>query len=146
MAKSTFVYVTYIRTTPEKLWHALTDGEFSRKYWLGARCDSDFKTGSPWRLVFDDGRVADSGEILESDPPRRLVVSREALGEGRIEPRADGRALVAAGEAALRCASIIGCTCIDRHAPPTPTPSLRRPAHGRCAGRRSIRQGHVVCA
>lgn len=74
MAKSTFVYVTYIRTTPQKLWHALTDREFSKQYWFGACCDSDFKAGSPWRLVFDDGRVADSGEILESDPPKRLVI------------------------------------------------------------------------
>lgn len=36
--------------------------------------ESDFKTGSPWKLVFDDGRLADSGEILASDPPRRLVI------------------------------------------------------------------------
>jgi uncharacterized protein YndB with AHSA1/START domain len=90
MAKSTFVYVTYIRTTPEKLWHALTDGEFSRKYWLGARCDSDFKAGSPWRLVFDDGRVADSGEILESDPPRRLVI--KWLNQWNAEMNAEGPA------------------------------------------------------
>jgi uncharacterized protein YndB with AHSA1/START domain len=71
---SQFVYVTYIRTTPEKLWAALTDAEFTKKYWLGAKVESDFKVGSAWKLVFDDGRVADSGEILESDPPRRLAI------------------------------------------------------------------------
>jgi uncharacterized protein YndB with AHSA1/START domain len=73
-ATSKFVYVTYIRTTPEKLWQALTQADITKKYWLGASVECDFKVGSPWKLVFDDGRLADSGEILESDPPRRLVI------------------------------------------------------------------------
>jgi uncharacterized protein YndB with AHSA1/START domain len=85
---SKFVYVTYIRTTPEKLWHALTDPEFSRQYWLGARVKCDFKAGSPWKLVFDDGRLADSGEILESDPPRRLVI--KWLNQWNAEIKAEG--------------------------------------------------------
>ena len=74
MAKPRFVYVTYIRTTPEKLWAALTDPQTIRKYWFGMTADCDWKVGSAWRLKFEDGRVADSGEILESDPPRRLVI------------------------------------------------------------------------
>lgn len=74
-AKSKFVYVTYIRTTPEKLWEAFTNPEMNRLYWFGAAQDSDFKKGSPWRIVFADGRVADTGEVVESDPPRRLVLS-----------------------------------------------------------------------
>ena len=74
MSKPTFVYVTYIRTTPEKLWAALTDPHTIGKYWLGITAESDFKPGSPWRLTFEDGRVADSGEILESVPPGRLVI------------------------------------------------------------------------
>jgi len=69
-----FLYVTYIRTTPEKLWSALTAPDVMKKYWFGMHQDSDWKPGSPWRLVFGDGRVADTGEILESDPPRRLVI------------------------------------------------------------------------
>ena len=72
---SKFVYVTYIRTTPEKLWEAFTKPELNRLYWFGAAQESDFKKGSPWRIVFADGRVADTGEVLESDPPRRLVLS-----------------------------------------------------------------------
>lgn len=71
---STFVYVTYIRTSPEKLWAALTDAETMKLYWFGMHCESDFKAGSPWRLVFEDGRIADTGEILEAEPPKRLVV------------------------------------------------------------------------
>jgi uncharacterized protein YndB with AHSA1/START domain len=71
---STFIYVTYIRTTPDKVWAALTNPEIMRRYWLGATGESDFKPGSPWRLVFDDGRVADAGEIVEAEPNRRLVI------------------------------------------------------------------------
>jgi uncharacterized protein YndB with AHSA1/START domain len=74
MADSRFVYVTFIRTTPGELWTALTSPEFTRKYWFGVHCESDWKAGSPWRLVYPDGRVADSGEIVEADPPKRMVI------------------------------------------------------------------------
>jgi uncharacterized protein YndB with AHSA1/START domain len=75
MPKSTFVYVTYIRTTPEKLWSALTtDTEFMKQYWFGYHCHSDWKPGSAWRMVTDSGAVCDAGEIVESQPPRRLVI------------------------------------------------------------------------
>ena len=74
MAKSIFVYVTYIRTTPEKLWAALTDAEFTRQYWFGMRCESQWTTGSPWKLVSGEGQVFDAGEIIEAMAPRRLVI------------------------------------------------------------------------
>ncbi len=74
MAKSTFVYVTYIRTTPEKLWSALTDVECMKQYWFGVRCESQWTAGSSWKLVYPDGRNTDSGEIVEAEPPRRLVI------------------------------------------------------------------------
>jgi len=74
MARSTFVYVTYIRTTPQKLWSALTDAEFIKQYWLGMRCESRWTAGSPWKLIAGDGQIFDSGEILEADPPRRLAI------------------------------------------------------------------------
>ena len=75
MANDRFVYVTFIRTTPEGLWQALTTAEFQRQYWFGMHIDSDFKAGSSWTLQFEDGRIADEGEVLESDAPRRLVIS-----------------------------------------------------------------------
>jgi uncharacterized protein YndB with AHSA1/START domain len=72
--KPKFVYVTYIRTTPERLWAALTDPQTIRKYWFGMTAESDFRPGSSWGLKFEDGRTADTGEILEADLPRRLVI------------------------------------------------------------------------
>jgi uncharacterized protein YndB with AHSA1/START domain len=74
MTRSSFVYVTYIRTTPENLWEALTDSQFVRKYWFGATIECGWKKGAPWKMLFPDGRVADTGEILEIDPPRRVVI------------------------------------------------------------------------
>jgi uncharacterized protein YndB with AHSA1/START domain len=72
--KPKFVYVTYIRTTPEKLWHALTDPETMKQYWFGVHGESEWKAGASWRLVFADGKVADTGEIIEAKPPERLVI------------------------------------------------------------------------
>jgi len=74
MTRSTFVYVTYIRTTPEKLWTALTNSEFMKQYWFGMRCESDWTAGSAWNLVSNDGQIFDAGSIVESEPPRRLVI------------------------------------------------------------------------
>ena len=71
---SSFVYVTYIRTTPEELWTALTTSEFVKKYWFRMNFETDWKVGSPWKLMFPDGRIADIGEIVELDPPRRIVL------------------------------------------------------------------------
>ena len=75
MANSRFVYVTYIRTTPEKLWQALIDPEFTRQYWSETRQESEWKPGASWRIMIPDGRTADSGEILEIEPPRKLVLT-----------------------------------------------------------------------
>jgi uncharacterized protein YndB with AHSA1/START domain len=74
MSKASFVYVTYIRTTSEKLWQALIDPEFNRRYWIGAHQESSWKKGEPWKIVFDDGRMADSGEILDIEPGKRIVI------------------------------------------------------------------------
>lgn len=74
MNKTTFAYVTYIRTTPERLWEALTSAEFIGQYWFGSTVESDWKTGSSWKLSHADGSLADTGEILEAVPGRRLVI------------------------------------------------------------------------
>jgi len=91
MARSTFVYVTYIRTTPEKLWSALTDAEFMRQYWFGSYCESQWTAGSSWKNVYPDGRITDVGEIVEAEPPRRLVIRWQH--QDNPELKAEGESL-----------------------------------------------------
>jgi uncharacterized protein YndB with AHSA1/START domain len=77
MNKPGFVYVTYISTTPEKLWKALTDGEATRQYWRHDNV-SDWKVGSKWDHRRSDGEVGKidiTGKVVESDPPKRLVIT-----------------------------------------------------------------------
>ena len=88
MAKSSFVYVTYIRTTEEKLWEALTDSQFVRKYWFDATIDCTWKKESTWKMFFADGRLADMGKILEIDPPRRIMIHWQ--NEWKLEFKAEG--------------------------------------------------------
>ena len=70
-----FAYVIYIRTTTEKLWRALIEPEFTRQYWAGTWQESEWRKGAAWRIMKPDGAVADSGEVLEIEPGRRLVVT-----------------------------------------------------------------------
>jgi uncharacterized protein YndB with AHSA1/START domain len=76
-SKPTYVYVTYIKTTAEKVWQALTDGEVTRQYWGGQQNVSDWQVGSEWRhQMADDPSLVDGvGTVVEVDRPRRLVVT-----------------------------------------------------------------------
>src|SRR5262245_57405132 len=92
MARSTFVYVTYIRTTPEKLWSALTDDvEFMKQYWFGVHCESEWTTGSSWKMVSPSGQILDAGEIIESDPPRRLLIRWQHQSKPELKAEGDSR-------------------------------------------------------
>jgi uncharacterized protein YndB with AHSA1/START domain/DNA-binding transcriptional ArsR family regulator len=72
MEKPEFVYVTYIRTTPERIWQALTDPSFTARYW-GRTYDTDWAKGSTYGVTQSGVRVDDHEQvILESDPPHRL--------------------------------------------------------------------------
>jgi uncharacterized protein YndB with AHSA1/START domain len=73
-AANSFVYVTYIRTTAERLWSALTTSDFAKQYWLGIEPQAEWKVGGAWKLVFPDGRVADTGEIVEFQPSKKLAI------------------------------------------------------------------------
>ena len=75
MAESEFVYVTYIRTTAEKLWQALTEPEFTRKFWVDTVQECEWKEGARWTLRVPDGRAADTGEVVEIDRPSKLVLT-----------------------------------------------------------------------
>lgn len=84
--KPSFVYVTYIESTPEKVWHALTDADASGTYW-GHRNISDWQAGSSWEHQRTDGSgIADVvGEVVESRPPKRLVTTWSDPGAGPDE-------------------------------------------------------------
>jgi uncharacterized protein YndB with AHSA1/START domain len=71
MSKPEFVYTTYIETTAEKLWRALTDGDFTERYWFGHRATSDWQVGSAYRFARPDHVI--EGKVLISDPPRQLA-------------------------------------------------------------------------
>ena len=97
MSKPQFVYTTYIETTAEQLWRALTDGDFTERYWFGHRITSDWKVGSAYGFT-NQGKPMVEGKVLVSDPPRRLAYTwynrkEEAKGEGTsrvtfdLEPR-----------------------------------------------------------
>jgi uncharacterized protein YndB with AHSA1/START domain len=81
MSKPEFVYVTYIETTPEKLWDALTNGDFTERYWFGYRVTSDWNVGSPHHFTKDGGRSV-QGEVLIADPPRKLAYTWDVVKEG----------------------------------------------------------------
>jgi len=70
-----FVYTTYIRSTPEKVWQAITNPEFARQYWANGNI-SDWKKGSEWKHIDEKtGQVRIVGKVLEINPPKRLVLS-----------------------------------------------------------------------
>jgi uncharacterized protein YndB with AHSA1/START domain len=89
MARSTFIYVTYIRTTQEKLWSALTDAEFMKQYWFGMRCESQWKPGASWKLISGEGQIYDAGEIIEAEPPRRLVIRWQHQNKPELKAEGD---------------------------------------------------------
>jgi uncharacterized protein YndB with AHSA1/START domain len=74
MSKPEFVYTTYIETTAEKLWQALTDGDFTERYWFGHRVTSDWKPGSSYRFA-SRGTPSVEGKVLVSEPHRQLSYS-----------------------------------------------------------------------
>jgi uncharacterized protein YndB with AHSA1/START domain len=85
--KPEFIYVTYIETTPEKLWEALTSSDFTKRYWWDTRVVSDWKVGSPFSLVLN-GKTTDVGEVLEAERPRRLSYTfRHILNEAARNER-----------------------------------------------------------
>ena len=88
MDKPQFVYVTYISTSPETLWNALLDPKMTAQYWQHTNV-SDWKPGSPWehRACDDKGTLRLVGKVIESSPPRRLVVTWAAPADAAQEAK-----------------------------------------------------------
>jgi uncharacterized protein YndB with AHSA1/START domain len=86
MSKPEFVYVIYVQAPQAKVWEALTNGEHTKHFW-SRYVQSDWKVGS--RVEFlraDKSKLSHDGEVLEIDPPNRLVMSFDVSAEGMVEP------------------------------------------------------------
>lgn len=68
-------YDVQVNASPERVWQALTDPEFTQQYYFNTRVESDWKRGSPVRYRNPQGKVDLEGEVLEHEPPRRLVTT-----------------------------------------------------------------------
>jgi uncharacterized protein YndB with AHSA1/START domain len=73
--KPATVYTIYIASTPPKVWEALTDAEFSRRYFFGNAVEVDLRIGGAYVVRTPDGSLHISGEVIECDPPRKLTVT-----------------------------------------------------------------------
>ncbi len=92
--RSRFVYVIYIRSTPQKVWKALTDSKFIRQYWFGMDIQSAWKKGSPWKMTLPDGMPTDTGKILEIEPPKRMVIHWQHEWQKDIKAEGPGRCTI----------------------------------------------------
>ena len=79
MERPDHVYAIYIKASPERIWRAMTDGTETARYFYGTSIESDFTPGSRVVYTYPDGRLASEGEILEVEPPHRLVMTFQAL-------------------------------------------------------------------
>lgn len=75
MSKPQFVYTTFIATTPEQLWKALTTAEFTQHYWGGRQYETTWQVGAPIKICKPDGESEVHGEILQCEPPKVLAYS-----------------------------------------------------------------------
>ncbi len=85
MTTESTVYVTYIGSSPEKVWLALTSAEFTRQYFFGRSIESDWKVGSPWRLIKPDSTSDVTGKVRECDPPRKLLITWKVEGSAEFK-------------------------------------------------------------
>jgi uncharacterized protein YndB with AHSA1/START domain len=85
------VFEIYIKTTPERLWEAITDGEMRSKYNFGSRISSDWTPGSRYEMSHPGAGPLGEGENLEIDPPRRLVQSMVALWDEDVKSEGTSR-------------------------------------------------------
>ncbi len=79
MSKPHRLFVTYIRTTPELLWQALIQSDFTKRYFFSCAVESTWERGAPISYRMDDGTKAAEGEILDIEAPKRLVMSWRSL-------------------------------------------------------------------
>ena len=88
----TYVYATYIRTTPEKLWEALTGGDFTEQYWMGYRMEIEQRAGGRFRMVPPKGVPSkwNDGKVLACEPGRKLVFEFSIKDAPEVAAKRDG--------------------------------------------------------
>jgi uncharacterized protein YndB with AHSA1/START domain len=91
MSKPEYIYETYIRATPEKVWEALTSAAFTSQYFHGAGVRSDWQIGSPVVFEGDDGNALVDGEILVANRPTRLSFSWRSLYDEELATESPSR-------------------------------------------------------
>lgn len=97
------VYQIYIRTTPERLWHAITDPAQTARYYYGTSVHSDWQPGSPLTYTYPDGSVAAEGKVLAVDPPHSLTMEFNAVWDDAIRDEPPVRQTWAIEEAGEMC-------------------------------------------
>jgi uncharacterized protein YndB with AHSA1/START domain len=75
------VFTTFIRSTPELIWRALTESDFTTRYWYGSSIESSWTPGDPWQLLVN-GAPGIKGEVVEVDAPRRLALTYQSVWAG----------------------------------------------------------------
>jgi DNA-binding transcriptional ArsR family regulator/uncharacterized protein YndB with AHSA1/START domain len=91
MTPTKHVYQIYIRTTPDRLWQAITDGRQTERYFYGTAVQSDWQVGSPLVYTYPDGKVAADGKVLAVDPPNSVTMEFNALWDPTISAEAPVR-------------------------------------------------------
>src|SRR6266540_1003266 len=115
MPKSEFVYVTYIKTTPDTLWHALTDPAVMKQWRFGTHAESDWRVGSPWKMVTEAGQILDTGEIAESTPPTRLVITWRSEWDPELKAEGDSRCTFDIAPVSRTATQLTVTHAIDKH-------------------------------
>ena len=93
MDRPTHVYEVFIRSTPERIWEAITRADMTRDYFYGTLVSSEWKAGATLRYTYPDGRLAAEGTVLEVDAPRRLVHTFSATWDEQVAPDAPHRVI-----------------------------------------------------
>lgn len=112
------IYVTYIASTAEKVWSGLTSKEFTKQYFFGREVESDWQTGSAWKLRRGDGAIDVYGVVRESTPPHRLVLTWKVDGPPEIKNLPEA---IVTYEIAPVGDSVVRLTMTEEH--PTPIPA-----------------------
>ncbi len=112
------VYVTYITSTAERVWQALTSSEFTRQYFFGRSVESDWQTGSPWNLRKPDGTIDVHGVVQVSERPRKLVVTWKVDGPPEYKELPE---CIVSYEIEPLGESVVRLTMTEAH--PTPIPA-----------------------